>query len=199
MARNPPRTAYRVPLNGSCGSPESSQGADVWRVPQLFEGSLPDLANAFPGDSEQRSDFLQSQGLRALFQPVVEGKDFPLPRREMALEDAVDELALETHVSHLLDLHPAGTGHPLAERACPAVLTLHWSIQRNLGRAHPVSGADVIHGVVEGDCDLLIRGLPPELLRQEALGPGHPDQGRVLIQGYPHAPGLFCQGLEHGL
>src|SRR3954451_9812523 len=132
MARNPPRTAYGVSLTRSCGSPESSQGADVWRVPQFFEGSLPDLANAFPGNSEQRSDFLQSQGLRALFQPVVERKDFPLPRREMALEDAVDELALEAHVGHLLDLYPTGTRHPFAKRARSAVLTLHGSIQRNL-------------------------------------------------------------------
>src|SRR3954462_15836480 len=34
------------------GSPESSQSPDVRRVPQLLEGSLPDLADAFPGDSE---------------------------------------------------------------------------------------------------------------------------------------------------
>src|SRR6188472_2933106 len=127
MARNPPRTAYGISPTRSCGSPESSQGADVWRVPQFFEGSLANLANAFPGNSQQCSDFLQSQGLGALFQPVVERQDFPLPRREVALEDAVDELALETHVGHLLDLYTTGTGNPFAEGARPAVLTLHRS------------------------------------------------------------------------
>src|SRR5215213_6087292 len=180
-------------------SPESSQSADVRRVPQLLEGSLPDLADAFPGDPEERADLFQGQGLGALFQAVVQRQDFPLPRGEMALEDAVDELALEAHVRHLLDLHPAGTGHPLAERTRASVLTLHWSIQRNLSRAHAVGRANVVYRVIQRDCDLLVGGLPPQLLSQKALGARHSDQSRILIQGNAHAAGLLCQRLEHRL
>ena len=50
-----------------------------------------------------------------------------------------------------------------------------------------------------GGGDLLVGGLPAELLGQEALGAGHADQGGVLVERDPYAAGLLRQGLEHGL
>src|SRR3954451_2319424 len=53
LISSPPRLPASPPLSFFLrGSPESSQSPDVRRVPQLLEGSLPDLADAFPGDSE---------------------------------------------------------------------------------------------------------------------------------------------------
>ena len=117
----------------------------------------------------------------------------------MALEDTIDELALEPDVGHLLDLDAAGAGHPLAEGAGPPVLPLHRRIERHLGRGHPMSRADVLDRIVERDGDFGVGRLPAQLLGQKALGPGHPDQGRVLVQRDSHAAGLLGQRLQHRL
>src|SRR6185295_13259147 len=117
----------------------------------------------------------------------------------VALEDAVDELALQPAVGHLLDLTLAGAGDALAEGARAPVLALDRCVEGDLGRGHAAGAADVVDGVVEGGGDFLVGGLPAELLGQEALGAGHADEGGVLVEWDPDAPGLLRQSLEHRL
>src|SRR5688500_3214580 len=75
--------------------PEPPERPHVGAVAQLLEGALADLADALAGDAEQRADLLERQGLGALLETVVEREDLALAGREMALEETVDELALE--------------------------------------------------------------------------------------------------------
>src|SRR5207247_7181604 len=97
--------------------PKPPQRPHIRRVAQLLEGALADLANALARHAEQLADLLEGQGFRALLEAVVQAEDLALAGREVALEDAVDELALQAAVGHLLDLAAASAGDPLAEGA----------------------------------------------------------------------------------
>src|SRR5262245_3531812 len=102
-------------------SPVPPQRPHVRAVAQLLEGALADLADPLAGDAEEGADLFEGQGLGAFLEAVVERENLAFTRGEMALGELVDELALESRVRHLLDLHLAVAGDPLAERAGAAV------------------------------------------------------------------------------
>src|SRR3989454_1099367 len=122
-----------------------------------------------------------------------------LARREVLLEDAVDELAHQPAVGPLLDLAALLTREPLAQRRRVLVAAVDRSVQRQLRRRHPARGAHVLDRVFQRLGDLVVGGLAAELLREIRLGAAHLDQLRVLIQGDPNAAGLLGQRLEHRL
>src|SRR5205807_8796940 len=72
--------------------------------PTRRSSDLPYLPDALPRHAHERADFLERHGLAALFEAVVEIEDFALARRQILLEDAVDELTHQLAVSLLLDL-----------------------------------------------------------------------------------------------
>ena len=75
--------------------PMAGQTLHVRRLAQLLEGALADLADALAGDAEQLADLLEGQRLGSFLQPIVQVKDLALAGSEVAVEDAVDELAGE--------------------------------------------------------------------------------------------------------
>src|SRR5215210_1746979 len=138
--------SFRLP---SGRPPEPPQCPHVRRVPQLLEGALSDLADTLAGDTEELADLLECECLGAFLQAVVQAEDLALARREVPLEDAVDELALQPAVGLLLDLAATGAGHPLAERAGAPVLPLDRGVERDLGGGHAAGAPDGVHGLVE--------------------------------------------------
>ena len=152
--------------------PKAREPADVGGVPQLLEGALPDLANALPGDAEQRANLLQGERLGTFFQAIVKREDLALARGEMALEDAVDELALQARRrSSPRSRHRRYP--PPARRRCwrrgPAAPPAHRERPRSTSCDEPSGYFDT---VVECDGDLAVGGLPSQDLSQEVFGCG---------------------------
>src|SRR5512137_2781946 len=99
MQRGPPRHARRARSSSRRRRtallrrhPPLLQRLHVRRFPELLERPLADLADALAGDAEQRADLLERERLGALLQSVVERQDLPLARRQVPLEQTLDEL-----------------------------------------------------------------------------------------------------------
>src|SRR5438477_1591967 len=85
-------------------SPEAFQCPAIRRFPQLLERPFAYLSDALPRDAHQRPDFLERHRLAAFFEAVIEVEDLALARRQVLLEDAVDELTHQLAVGRFLDL-----------------------------------------------------------------------------------------------
>src|SRR6266550_4639868 len=85
-------------------SPEPLQGLPIRRLAQLLKRALSDLPYSLTGHSHERADLLERHRLAALFESVIEIENLALARREILLEDAVDELAHQLAVGVLFDL-----------------------------------------------------------------------------------------------
>ena len=177
------------------------EGPDVRRVAQLLERALADLPDALAGDAHELADLLEGHRLGAFLEAVVQREDLPLARRQVTLEDAVDELAHQLAVGHLLDLAPSGAGEALAERA-----GARGRGDRPARRARP--RCEVMRRALR----TLLGGLVEEPWRSPAsvgsrlstwarkrLGAGHPDQRRVLVERDADAARLLGERLEHRL
>src|SRR2546428_1412717 len=150
-------------------SPKSLQSPTVGRFPQLLEGAFPYLPDYLPRHSHQRPDLLERHRLAAFFETVVQIEDLALARREVLLEDAVDELAHQLAVGLLLDLAAFLTGEALAQGGGVLVAPVHGGVERQLGRRHAARRAHVLDRVLEGECDLVVGRLAAQLLRQVGL------------------------------
>src|SRR2546428_266861 len=190
----PRRLPYRLR-----SPPESLECPPVGRLPQLLERPLTYLPDALARDSHQRPDLLERHRFAAFLEPVVEVEDLALARREIFLEDAVDELAHQLAVGLFLDLAAFLTGEALAQGGGVLVATVDGGVERQLGGRHAARGAHVLSRVLERERDLVVGGLAAELLRQVSLGAAHPDELGVLIQRDADAPGLLRESLEDGL
>src|SRR4026209_1148051 len=110
--------------------PVPRQPLHVRRLAQLLESAFPDLANAFPGYSQQLAALLQRESLGAFLQPIVEVEDLALAWSQVPLEDAIDELAGEPSVGLLLDVESFGSGEALPEGSRILIAPLQGSIKR---------------------------------------------------------------------
>src|SRR2546425_9190432 len=117
-------------------SPKSLQSPAVGRFPQLLERPLSYLPDALARDPHQRPDLLERHRLAAFFETVVEVEDLALARREILLEDAVDELAHQLAVGLFLDLAAFLTGEALAQGGGVLVAPVHGGVERQLRRRH---------------------------------------------------------------
>src|SRR3989442_4107295 len=127
----PRRLPYRLR-----SPPESLECPPVGRLPQLLERPLSYLPDALARDAHQRPDLLERHRLAAFFETVVQIEDLALARREVLLEDAVDELAHQLAVGLLLDLAAFLTGEALAQGGRVLVAPVHAGVERQLGRRH---------------------------------------------------------------
>src|SRR5256712_3159801 len=132
-----------------CRSPKSLQSPPVGRLPQLLERPLSYLPDALARDAHQRPDLLERHRFAAFLEPVVEVEDLALARREVLLEDAVDELAHQLAVGLLLDLAAFLTGEALAQGGGVLVAPVHGGVERQLGRRHAARRAHVLYRVLE--------------------------------------------------
>src|SRR2546422_4156824 len=114
----------------SGGSPEAPQSPSVGRLPQLFECPFPYLPDPFPRDPHQRPDLLERHRLAAFLEAVIEVQNLALARRQVLLEDAVDELAHQLAVRLLLDLAAFLAGKPLAQRRRVLIGAVHRRVER---------------------------------------------------------------------
>src|SRR5213596_2575220 len=73
-------------------------------TPAASRRRVPLSADSLPRHSHKRPDLLERHRLAAFFETVVEVEDLALARREILLEDAVDELAHQLAVGLFLDL-----------------------------------------------------------------------------------------------
>src|SRR3989475_12747653 len=71
--------------------PESLERPAVRRFPYLFKGPLSYLTDALARDSHQRPDLRERHRVAAFLYLVVEVQVLGLARRELFLEDALDE------------------------------------------------------------------------------------------------------------
>src|SRR2546425_8415637 len=125
----PRRLAHRL----RC-PPESLQCPPVGRLPQLLERPLSYLPDALARHPHQRPDLLERHRLAAFFETVVEVEDLALARRQVLLEDAVDELAHQLAVGLFLDLAAFLTGEALAQSGGVLVAPVHGGVERQLRR-----------------------------------------------------------------
>src|SRR2546422_2031547 len=112
------------------GSPEAPQSPSVRRLPQLLECPFPYLPDPFPRDPHQRPDLLERHRLAAFLEAVIEVQNLALARRQVLLEDAVDELAHQLAVRLLLDLAAFLAGKPLAQRRRVLIGAVHRRVER---------------------------------------------------------------------
>src|SRR5882757_10814873 len=96
-----PRYLLSLPAVLRC-SPEPLESFPVGRLAQLFECPFADLSNALAGHAHQGADLLERHRLAAFLEAVVEIEDLAFARRQVLLEDAVDELAHQLAVGALL-------------------------------------------------------------------------------------------------
>src|SRR3954471_736409 len=87
------RRRVRASWNGWSGLPESGKCPAVRRFAQLLERALAYLADPLAGDAHELSNPLEGHRFGALVEAVVQVQDLPLAGGEVALEDAIDELA----------------------------------------------------------------------------------------------------------
>src|SRR3989454_8909760 len=161
--------------------------------------SFSDLADAFARDAHQRSYLLQRHRLAALFESVVEIENLALARREILLEDAIDELAHQFAVGALFDLAALLPGEALAERRRVLVGAIDGRVERQLRCRHAARGAHVLDAVLQRLRDFVVGRFPAELLRQIRFGAAHADQLRVLIERNADAARLLRQRFQHRL
>src|SRR5438876_4108980 len=162
-------------------SPEPLQSLPIRRFAQLLKCAFPNLPNSFTGDAHQRADLLQRHRLAALFESVVEIQNLALARREILLEDAIDELAHQLAVGALFDLAALLPGEALAKRRRILVGAIDRRVERQLRRRHAARGAYVLDAVFQRLRDFVVRGFPAELLRQIRLGAARPAPPPVLV------------------
>src|SRR5256885_10097706 len=143
----------------------------------------------------QRSDLLERHRLAALFESVVEIENLALARREILLEDPIDELAHQLAVGALFDFAALLSCETLAQSRRILIGAIDRRIERQLGRRHAARRADVLDRVLERFRDLVVRGLATELLREIRLGAAHANQLGVLVQRNADAARLLRQRL----
>src|SRR5436309_14062149 len=180
-------------------SPEPLQSLPIRRFAQLFKRPFSNLPDSLTGDAHQRADLLERHRLAALFEPVIEIENLALARRQVLLEDPIDELAHQLAVGALFDLAALLARETLAERRGILVGAIDRRVERQLRGRHAARGADVLDGVLECLRDLVVGGFAAELLRQIRFGTAHADQLRVLVEWNAHATRLFRQRLQHRL
>src|SRR5206468_1990077 len=163
-------------------SPEPFQRLTVRGFPQLLERPLAYLPDPLSRDAHEGSDLFERHRLAPLLEAVIEIQDLALARRQVLLEDAVDELAHQAAVGFLLDLPALLPGEPLAQRGGIAIAAVHRRIERQLGGRHAARRAHVLYRVLERSGDLVVGGFAPQLLGQVGLGAALATQLRVLIQ-----------------
>src|SRR5213594_2375866 len=156
--------SIRLPVWSLRRPPESLQRPAVWGFPQLLKRPFAYLPDALPRHSHQRPDLLERHGLAAFLEPVIEVEDLALARREVLLEDPVDELAHQLAVGLLLDLAALLACEPLAQRGRVLVAAVHRRVQRQLGGRHAAGGADVFNGVFECESDFVVGRFAAQLL-----------------------------------
>src|SRR5579884_1492103 len=172
-ARRICRRAVRRRLSvGRSGRPESAERPAVGGFAQLLEGAFADLADALPSHAHQRPDLLESHGLGALFQPIVEVEDLPLPGGQVLLEYAIDELAHQLVVRHLFDLGAVNAGEALTEGGGFAVRPVDWGVEADLRGRHLLGRTDVLGGVLEEPAHFVFGGVTLEDLGENGLGAG---------------------------
>src|SRR6266511_1136264 len=97
-------------------SPEPLERFAIGRFSQLLKCPFSNLPDALARDSHQRADLLERHRLAALFEPVIEIENLALARREILVEDPIDEFAHQLGVGALFDLAAFLAGEALAER-----------------------------------------------------------------------------------
>src|SRR6266516_2657156 len=97
-------------------SPEPLERFAVGRLSQLLKCPFSNLPDALARDAHQRADLLERHRLAALFEPVIEIENLALARREILVEDPIDEFAHQLAVGALLDLAAFLSREALAER-----------------------------------------------------------------------------------
>src|SRR5205807_5900772 len=131
-------------------SPESLESLSVRRLTQLLERPFSDLPDSLASDAHERSNLLERHRLAALFESVIEIENLALARREILLEDPIDELAHQLAVGALFDLAALLARKALAECRGVLVGAIDRRVERQLRRRHPARGADVLDGIFEG-------------------------------------------------
>src|SRR5579862_7088514 len=179
--------------------PETGECPSIRRLPKLLEGALADLADALASDTHQSTDALEGHRLRTLVESVVEVENLPLARSQVALEDAVDELAHQLVIGDFLDLRPVDTGETLAEGGGFAIGPIDWRIERQLVGRHLPRGADRLRGLFEQPADFVFVGVALQDLGENRFGARQPNQLRILIEWDSNRPGLLSQRLEYRL
>src|SRR5204863_750112 len=191
-----PSAARRLPLG--C-SPESLERLSIGRLTKLFERPFANLPDSLTRDAHQCADLLERHGLAALFESVIEIENLALARREILLEDPIDELAHQLAVGALFDLAAFLPREALAKRRGIFVGAIHRRVERQLRGRHAACGAHVLDAVLQRLRDFVVRGFPAELLRQIRFGAAHTDQLRVLIERNADAARLLRYGFQHPL
>src|SRR5688500_3429770 len=100
----------------SGNGPEAGQRVSIGRLAQLLEGALANLTDPLARDAHERADLFQRHRLGAFLEPVVQVEDLPLAGGEVLREHAVDELAHELEVRHILDIAAVDANEALTER-----------------------------------------------------------------------------------
>src|SRR6266508_1854189 len=180
-------------------SPEPLQSLPIRRFAQLFKCAFSNLPDSLTRDAHERADLLERHRLAALFESVVEIENFAFARREILLEDPIDELAHQLAVGALFDLAAFLPREALAERRGIFVGAIDRRVERELRCRHATRGTHVLDAVLQRLRDFVVGGFPAELLRQIRFGAAHADQLRVLIERNADAARLLRQRFQHRL
>src|SRR5690606_8853141 len=163
----------RQPL---CCLPEAGQRASVRRVAQLLECPPTDLPNPFAGNAHQHADLLERHCLAALLQPVVEGENLSLARREVLLQRHDHEIAHQVEVGGLLGLVAVTVRETFAQCGCVAVAAIDWCVKRYFGCVETSGGPYCGRRLVDELCELLVGGVSFQHLREDGLRARHLDE-----------------------
>src|SRR5256886_8594888 len=177
-------------------SPESLQRFAVRRLAKFFECPLSNLSDSFTSDAHQCADLLERHRLAALFESVVQIENLALARREILLENPIDEFAHQFAVGALFDLAAFLSRETLAECGCILVGAIDRRVERQLRGRHAPRGADILDAVFECLGDLVVGRFATELLREIGLRAAHANELRVLIQRNANAARLLRQRFE---
>src|ERR1700730_16293988 len=140
-------------------APESRERRTVRRLTQLLERPLADLSDPLTGDAHQRADLFERHRVGALFEAVIEVKDLPLAWGEVLSKNAIDELAHQMEVRHVLDLGAIHSGETLSKRAGLAIRAIDWGIERDFRRRHLLGGTNRVGCLFEQTADLVVGGI----------------------------------------
>src|SRR5438876_300598 len=180
-------------------SPESLEGFPVGRLTELLKRPFANLSDSLASHSHQRPDLLERHRFAALFESVVEIENLALARREILLEDPVDELAHQLAVGVLVELAAFLSREALAARRGVLFAAVDGRVERRLRGRHAARGAHVLDAVLQRVRDFVVGGFPAKLLRQVRLGAAHPDELGILIERNADAARLLRQRLQHRL
>src|SRR2546425_1638213 len=195
----PPSRPLAQPFPALARSPESLDSLPIGRFSQFLARPFSNLTNSLTRDAHQRSDLLERHRLAALFESVVEIENLALARREVLLEDPIDELAHQLAVGALFDLAALLSREPLAERRGIFVGAIDGRVERQLRRGHAARGAHVLDAVFQRLRDFVVGRFSPQLLREVRLGAAHPNELRILVERNANAARLLRQRLQHRL